>query len=195
MYFQYGLIEELPSGGSSVASLVRSTTSLSTGKWYFEVTVNVAAVIGNVGVGVDNDAESLSGAAGQAGSICWVGNGNVNYNGTLDVYAAAAFSVGNTLCVAVDLVNMEIWFRVNGGNWNNSPTANPATDAGGFSITAITPHAYALAQLSATGDEMTADFNGPFSYAIPSGFSPWGQTLGAASIVGNFRMTGVVIVT
>jgi hypothetical protein len=103
--------------------------------------------------------------------------------------------VGNILGVATDLVHGQIWFRVNGGNWNNSPTANPTTNVGGFSISAVTPSVFPISQLNSGGDELTSDFYGPFTYAIPSGFSPWGQTLGAASMVGNFRMTGVIIVT
>ena len=160
-----------------MAYLVRSTNFYFTGKWYFEITVNAAAATINVGVGVDNDVEPLTGAAGQAGSICWTGGGNVNYNGTLGAYSAATFAVGDVLCVAVDLVNMEIWFRNKGFNWNNSPTADPASNAGGFSIAAVTPVAYALAQLSATGDEMTANFDGPFSYSVPDGFSAWGPPI------------------
>lgn len=111
-----------------MTSIVRSTNDYTTGKWYFEVTVNAASVIGNVGVGVDNNVESLNGAAGQSGSICWTGNGSVNYNSTSGAYTAASFTVGDVLGVAVDLVNMAIWFRDNGGNWNNSGSANPATN-------------------------------------------------------------------
>lgn len=154
--------------------LVRSITTHTTGQWYFEITINAAAKLSDVGVGVDNGTENLNLSGGQAKGICWVGSGSVNYNGTLNAYLASTFFVGDILGVAVDITNAKIWFRENGGNWNNSASANPATNTGGFSISAIVPTVYALAQLSSVGDQVTANFLGTFGFSAPAGFSAWG---------------------
>ena len=69
-----------------------------------------------VGIGVDNNAESLTQSGGQASSIIWYPSGRVDYNGFSNVYAAASYVAGNNLNVAVDMTNHLIWFRVNGGN-------------------------------------------------------------------------------
>jgi hypothetical protein len=183
-----GIEQTLPSFS---ASLVRSSTSQFATKVYFETTVNVAAAVGQVGAGIDNNAENLTGPAGQAGSVCWCGDGSVNYNGNLAVYRASTFAVGDVLGVAVDLQNFLIWFRDNGGNWNASGSANPSTATGGFSIAAVTGLVFALAQLSQGGDEMTADFSGPFAFSIPAGFQAWSPTPAATGIVGVVGLASV----
>lgn len=156
-------------GGAGVG-LVRSNVSHASGAFYFEMTVVAATTISGVGVGLDNGSESISGAGGNAAGVCWLGNGNVNYNGTAAAYKAAVFTVGSVLGVAVNLSSGLIWFRNQNGAWNNSSTANPATASGGFSIAAITPKAFAVAQLTNKGDEITANFAGPFSFTAPSGY-------------------------
>ena len=100
------------SGNLFPGYLVRSITNHSTGKWYYEMVFVVAAYIGQVGVGVDNDVESLSNAAGQVGSICWLGSGNVNYNANLNAYSASPYLIGTILGVAVDLTDAKIWFYI-----------------------------------------------------------------------------------
>lgn len=157
------------------ANLVRSNVSHSSGQYYFEMTVASAVILSAIGVGVDNGVEPLTRPAGQAGTtggICWVGNGGVSYNGITNAYVIAPFSVGDVLGVAVDIGNQLIWFRDNGGNWNNNASANPVTGSqvGGISIAAITPNVFAMAQLTNTGDEITANFAGPFSFTAPSGY-------------------------
>lgn len=157
-------------GTTSVASffpadIIRSVTSHSTGSWYFEVTVNAATNPAQVGVGIDNNLESLTIEGGQAGSICWLGNGNVNYNGTLNAYQAASFSVGDVLGINVDLTGKTIQFRVNGNSFSSN-----------FSISAITgPSMFALGMLTNPGDQITANFTGvspAFSFSAPS--TAWG---------------------
>lgn len=165
--------------------LVRSIQTYASGKYYFEMTLNVATTLSQVGVGVDNDSESVEGAGGNAGSIIWLGNGSINYNGTANAYTAATFAVGNILGVAVDVGAKLIWFRVGSGNWNNSGTANPSTGAGGLSISAIAT-VFAIAQLAVAGDQITANFPGPFTNAAPAGFLPFQQiAIGGSTFVDN----------
>ncbi len=150
-------------GGFSAADLVRSQTSHTSSSWYFEMVFNVAANIAQVGVGIDNGAESLTMGAGQAGGICWLGNGSINYNGVVGAYSGSPFSVGDVLGVNVILPG-SIQFRVNGGSFSS------------FSISAITGGAmFALAQLTNQLDQVTANFTGvspAFAFSAPS--TAWG---------------------
>jgi hypothetical protein len=150
------------SSGFLAADLVRSITSHTSGSWYFEMTFSFAADISRVGVGIDNNLESLTMAAGQAGGICWLGDGTVNYNGTVGAYRASPFSNGDVLGVNTDLTGKTIQFRVNGGSFSSS-----------FSISAIVTGAmFALAQLETEFDQVTANFTGTFAFTPPS--TAWG---------------------
>ena len=44
----------------------------------------------------------------------------------------AGYTTGDIIDVAVDNDGFNIWMRVNGGNWNNNASANPATNAYGY---------------------------------------------------------------
>jgi hypothetical protein len=163
LYLQQGL-PIAARGSFFTANLVRSITSHSTGSWYFEMTPNVATDITKIGVGIDNNAESLTSEGGQSGSICWLGNGSVNYNGNLSVYSAPAYSIGSVLGIYPQLSGGLIGFRVNGGSFST------------FSIAAIVgPSMFAFAQLTNAGDQVTANFTGvnpSFSFSAPS--TAWG---------------------
>jgi hypothetical protein len=163
-----GYLENLLTAIVINGSLVRSIVSHASGFYYFEATFNTASDLTHVGIGVDNDTESLTNSGGQTGSIIWLGSGIVNYNGSSRVYAAQSFGIGDILGIAVDITNKFIWFRVNGGNWNLSGTADPVSIVGGFSIAAVTPTAFAYAQLENMADQVTANFSGPFTDLIPS---------------------------
>jgi hypothetical protein len=141
-------------------------------KYYFEVTITAASPVGQVGVGIDNGVESISNQAA-IGAICWCGDGSVNYNGNLAVYNAGPFNVSDTLGVAVDFVNNRIWFRDGAGNWNNSATANPATNTGGFDWSGIgNTGIFAIQQVIASST-LTPNYTGPFANAAPTNFGPW----------------------
>ena len=101
--------------------------------------------------------------------------GNIVHQAFTTLGAAAVAAVGNTVCMAVDLGTKQIWFRVNGGNWNNSGTANPDTPTGGliFTITAG-PFAAKWNSFGTTGDAVTANFGGTaYAFTKPSTFGNW----------------------
>lgn len=154
----------IPGGVFLLADLIRSLTSHTSGSgsWYFEMMFDVAADLTQVGVGIDNNFESLTVAAGQTGGICWLGNGVVNYNGFNGVYHASSYAVGDVLGVDTNLTAKTIRFRVNGGSFSSS-----------FSISSIvTGPMFALAQLTDAGDQVTANFTGLFAFTPPS--TAWG---------------------
>lgn len=158
-----------PRGGGgtfAAADLVRSQTShtTGTGAWYFEMVATAAADITKVGVGIDNNAESLTMQAGQAGGICWQGDGSINYNGVLNAYSFSSFSVGDVLGVNPDLTAKTFRVRVNGGSFSTA-----------FSIAAIvTGPMFALAQLGTLGDQVTVNFTGSPAFAFTAPSTAWG---------------------
>lgn len=66
-----------------------------------------------------------------------------------------------------------IWFRLNDGEWNGDPSADPATQTGGFDISSITaPYIPFLSGSNGFGGEfvLTANFGASaFAYTAPSG--------------------------
>lgn len=156
----------LGAGSIVTGDLVRSVTSHSSGSWYFELTINAATDVTKVGVGLDNNKETLTGGAGRAGSVVWYGDGSVTYNGLVWAYTAPKFNVGDVLGIDVDLTGDTIRFRVNGGSFTST-----------FSIASVSngQALLALAQLSALSDQVTANFLGTspaFAHTAPS--TAWG---------------------
>jgi hypothetical protein len=164
----------------------RGTTSHSTGKWYIEYVIHHPTQ-NNVNPGL-----SASGGG-------FEGTSNSTLIATLAVSGAtistpaggfspgfSALADGDVVSVAVDLTGNLIWFRVNGGNWNGSGTANPATGTGGFSTAngsggfnggspGIFPYitsqgGFSPPNAGATVVPLT------FSFTVPTGFAGWDAT-------------------
>jgi hypothetical protein len=156
---------------------LRSVASASSGKKYWELT---ATTIGGAALTVEgfgNSTMALNTYLGaNTNSMGWVGDGRVLLN-DVTVTTIQTWAQGDTLCFALDLDNSKVWFRTNGGNWNNDVIGNqnPATNTGGASLSGIASGPYfVMAQGHATGDSMTANF-GATAYAqtAPSGFGNW----------------------
>lgn len=163
----------------------RAAVGLSSGKSYFEVTMATGASTAD-NVGLATAAANLT-TTGGAGTTVVI-NGNIFVNGT-SVAAFPGIANGSIIGIAVDLTAQLIWYRIApSGNWNNSGTANPATGAGGVSISALGSAAlYPVYQVgAATGHSATANFGASaFSGAVPSGFiSGWGTGISTATGTG-----------
>jgi SPRY domain len=171
------------SGGNLIASHnsngfenVRSVASASSGKKYWEMTIGHADT-GFVGMGACNSTASANAFLGaDVNAVDWNASGTVfvNSNHAADIQT---FATGDTICCAFDIGGMLIWFRTNGGNWNNSGAANPATGAGGVDLTsaglAAGPY-FAACQMHDTPDSVTANFGATaFAQTAPSGFGNW----------------------
>lgn len=113
-----------------------------TGKYYFEVTC--AGTVADSGVGLATLAADLTGPSRIAGVN--VANGAVFMGTIFYYYISTAFVSGDIVCVAADLPNNTIWFRKNGDLWNNSSTADPATNTGGINMMWVFPVASVLAR-------------------------------------------------
>ena len=76
--------------------------------------------------------------------------------------------------IAISRVSEHIWFRVNGGNWNNRPGADPATNTDGFDISSfnILHNATLYPAITIEGSTGPSEFQLVASpYGIPAGFS------------------------
>jgi len=87
---------------------------------------------------------------------------------------------GAVVDVAVDRLNNLIWIRVNGGLWNNSTLANPATATGGVDISYITGIVYPGASpYYYSGTEGKTSINTTAKYTVPVDFDFIGTEQGA----------------
>lgn len=122
------------------------TTARFAGKRYWEVVPGSTSftrigVCGAAGHAIDPGVGSANNF-GQiiAGQIGWASDGTIKALGLATVTAqvtlatVATWSAGARLCFAVDLDNARLWCRVNGGNWNNSGTADPAAGTGALPL-------------------------------------------------------------
>lgn len=157
---------------------VKSTTTKTTGKFYFEAknVLGGAGGGGIPGVGVVG--------VGLAGGTYLTNNGGVDFlpygesrsaaNVVIGTFAAWS-SAGDVLSVAVDLGARLIWGRVNGGAWANG--GDPVAGTGGATMGGLSasgpvaiagmPSATCTFELN-TGQ--VANAGGP----TPAGFSMWG---------------------
>lgn len=165
-------------GGASAGSEgVRSigVTHAVVGKWYMEFTNCVISGSGFLDVGVAFSGDTLSSRC-QCGVACG-SPANVYRNGGGTVVLDTT-SNGNTVCIAVDFDNAQIWARINGGIWNNSASANPSTNVGGLSISGITPGTPLMLFASLQNAGATATMNAgsaSFNFAVPANFNGWDQ--------------------
>jgi hypothetical protein len=157
---------------STGAGAVRATNFISgTDKVFFSVTYD-----GNQSaIGVGDSTASLSTQPGSdtTHSIAYrpqTASGDVYYNGS-SVATIGQATAGDVIYCCIDFANGKIWFARNNGNYNNSGTANPATNTGGITIS-VTGNLYPLWYAAATGTATTANFGATtFARAAPSGYT------------------------
>jgi len=155
-----------------------STAFQSTGKYYFEVTLQTSTTNLNY-LGIMSSAWASVFSTSQfnsfSTSVPLSGTSTIVSNGGSTGKALGAQAVGDVFSAAIDLTAHLGWFRKNGGNWNGDGAANPATGTGGVTIAA---GSYApivrFATGSASTDQMTGNFGqAAFVYSAPSGFGNW----------------------
>ena len=169
-------------GTAGWTGLVRSISSKSSGKFYWETTFNatqtnsgVGIAIGSLSVSTQTFANAGTGKSGltQSGGV-WLDGASSNYvvGGVAgSTISFGTITSGTVICVAVDIGAQLIWWRLGAsGNWNNNASRNPATGAGGASIpnvgTAFATDCFGGA------DTLISNFGGSaFTGAVPSGFT------------------------
>ena len=114
-----------------------------------------------------------------------------NNGSTIDTYAPFG-NINDNISFALDVANAKFWVRVNGGNWNNSGLANPATNTGGLAFSLTTPIYPAFIFRSGNGAfSTTANFiSSSWLYSAPAGFSA--LPVPVAGVVQNYLFPGAV---
>lgn len=166
---------------SASSKVVRSVASHSSGKYFcsFHLDGPDSAAF-RVAVGVADSTQSLSGDLGLSGvhsaGVYDVDGVLYQSGGNSAVFTSTNPIIGDIVDMALDIDNLKIWFRRNGGNWNNNGSADPATNVGGATIFAISTPMFVAGELlnTSTTTALTANFGGSaYTYAAPSGFSNW----------------------
>ena len=146
------------------------------GKKYFEIHVDQATSTGSAFGLSKGGADLTTLEAGQRGVLLFTGSGSLYVNGATKTGPGLPVT-GSTVRFAVDFSNLQVWININGGNWNGSGTADPATNTGGYDLSAFIGSAVPLFPVAiawASGNAGTANFGASaFSYAMPSGFTAW----------------------
>lgn len=162
------------SGGDLTASTdaagwdsVRSNLSVSAGKWYFEITVDLATN-GFVEIGIADSGVPLSGEPGaDPDGYAYRGFAGDKMNNNAWTAYGDTFITGDIISVAIDMDSGKLWWGKN-GTWQASgdPVAgtNEAYDG-------ISGDFYAILCLHGDTWAATANFGASaFTYAVPSGF-------------------------
>lgn len=177
---------------------VAAADGKTTGKYYFEATFITITGGANLGVGIGTTTSTYSGIGGNAvtGDNGYR-SGAIYANGSNTGISVGAYSNGQIAGVAVDLDNRKIWFRhAPSGNWNNSGTANPATNSGGITIPAGTMVPFVTFGGNpggAANNVVAGNFGASaFSGAVPSSFTA-GWPLGGVAVARNAMVSMVMI--
>lgn len=160
-------------GGSSFVS-ARATPFLRPAEKYY-VEFVLLGNPGGLGVGFLDTGVSLASFAGSntSGLSAFTGNRSWSYGGGgVAICMPSTPVVNDVLCLALDGVNQVAYCRINGGNWNNSGTANPATNTGGFSCPGLFALKYAICFVSnnVTASATLNAGSSAFSFTPPLGF-------------------------
>jgi hypothetical protein len=161
--------------------IARYTTFYSTGKYYIEHTLGTTGTADDEAYGLAQAATSLTaslgfgatthlGLYGEASNVARFLLNSVQTNYTL---ATDMLTSGRVISIAYDFGNKRAWVRVNGGNWNGSGTADPATNTGGFDFSGLTGGPWAfVVSLYDPSSVVTTNFGlTAFTYTVPSGFA------------------------
>ena len=166
-------------GTTSTDQGARVATAAVNGKYYLEDTYTTLSVgassNSNYGVGIGAIGSTYFDIVNATTGCMTFRSGSIYSNGSSTGINFGNRAQGDVIGVAVDLDNRKIWFRIApSGNWNNSGTANPATNVGGVTIPAgaMVPSCTFGGPLGTAGQTQTVNFGASaFVGAVPSGFT------------------------
>jgi hypothetical protein len=156
-------------GGTGTTGAVRSTTSKTSGKVYFEVLKEATGAGLSPSIGLGTSAMGNGGQIGD-GVSSWglLQDGRAYHNGSPASYASA-INNGDVVMVALDFATGKVWWGKN-GTWFAS--GDPAAGTG-HAYSNVAGTIYAVVSPGGPG-QVTARFAaGSMSHSPPTGFSAW----------------------
>ena len=161
--------------GNAYPNNVRSTFTLSSGKWYWEATVNSASGVHNRGFSLTKDDFNVAGGAYSSSSNPGAGwtwdsssDNRILVNGSSVTNTLAAPATNDVLMMAYDADTRKVWFGKN-GTWNNSGNPSGGTnESGTISSGSMTP---TLDAYGTSNNGFDVNFGQrSFAYTAPTGF-------------------------
>jgi hypothetical protein len=141
-----------------------------TGDTYFEAVLGASTGTPEIGVcsGCNVGTTDMQ---TQLDSVMYLPAGTVRNNGAT-LATIQAYAAGNRIGVAISPRNRLIWFRTNGGNWNNNALNDPVTLVGGIDISGIALQTFVVAYwASLTGTIWTFNLDSAsFVDTAPTGY-------------------------
>lgn len=157
---------------------VRSTTSNSAGKWYWEISLS-GSVTNFWMAGFCSSAMPFTDGTypgsdtNGCGVYCFAGADY--YNSAPRTNSMSSITQATPpvrLGIAVDFSNLLMWATKDGSNWNAGGGASPG-GSGGLSIRSAGPYFIATALYSSLTTTLATTAAG-FTFSVPTGFLAWG---------------------
>ena len=159
------------SSGASGNAMI--ATPLTAGKYYFEGQQNLTNDNSGVGLNVFPVCPGYLGTNIYSIGFFKYSSGSIYYNATMQKSSIGTNDTAVVWRYAVDMDNKTFWVAKAAGNWNNSGTADPATNTGGVSFSsAASDEMWFTVCLKSSGEYFDGNFgNAAFTYSVPSGFT------------------------
>lgn len=181
------------SGGNLIATSTAGATAAATrsqtGKHYAEFTITTLTgtpVVGFTGYGFTYNTQLLG---VENNGLGYRSGGAVVLN-NVTLATLAAYVAGDRIDMALNPNDKLVWFRVNGGNWNNNVLNDPVTGVGGidFSTMNLGSRLFPAVGSSLTGTVWTCKFSAAFTGTPPTGYASFDDvqlTVGRQSAIGE----------
>jgi hypothetical protein len=180
-------------GASNTWCAVRSTSSKTSGKWYFELTINAYDGGNGILFGLANSTMSL--ANGNYPGVDVNGGGyQIGFNGVYqfgNAPVAQALGTTGTMGIAIDIDNGYVWVHSTAqANYNNEASANPPTLVRGYTMPTgllggwplATPFRIVAFTPGTAGQAFVLNAGGSaFIGTIPTNFISWDAAVALAS--------------
>lgn len=151
---------------------VKAITSYSTGKFYCELKIDAMPTATDWCFGFSNSTTPTVYLGADNNALGILGDGRIIFNNSIKNASWWTSAVGDYICMSVDYGAQKVWYRLNGGNWNNNGSADPAAGTGAQSFVGLNAGPYFMAHTQYGASYVsTVNFgNSAFAFSAPSGF-------------------------
>jgi hypothetical protein len=134
--------------------------------------VRCDAGVGASYIGIGNvETKTTNRLGNNTDSVGFSSDGNYYHANAIEASGTPTWGTGDIIDMAISPASDLCWIRVNGGNWNNSPTANPVASVGGLSLFSLCEDYVSIYPGLSPADHgyMTIESNS--KYNVPTGYN------------------------